>query len=68
MAWIIIPGQENKPCEHQNCVVLFDPVAARELSAYEVQTIWPRFDGQCPDCGVYLIKYASAEHYTFGDW
>lgn len=33
-----------------------------------VRQKWPRFWGECPDCGVSLIAYASAAHYTYGDW
>lgn len=34
----------------------------------EIRKRWPRFDGECPDCGKHLIAYASSEHYIFGDW
>jgi hypothetical protein len=37
--------------------------------AKEVRKRWPRLDGPCPlGCGFVGIGYASAEHYTMGDW
>lgn len=34
----------------------------------EIRTKWPRFWGKCPGCGQQVIAYASAAHYTYGDW
>lgn len=49
--------------------VTFDYEAAKGLSSHEVKKRWPRLSGQCPlGCGYNGISYASAEHYTCGDW
>ncbi len=37
--------------------------------AAEIRKRWPRLMGACPKgCGFHGIYYASAAHYTFGDW
>ena len=37
--------------------------------AVEIRRRWPRLMGNCPKgCGFHGIAYASAAHYTFGDW
>jgi len=59
---------DGSTCEHKNIKVEFDKIAAAGLDAYEVRRRWPRFCGRCPDCGYSIIQYASAEHYTYGDW
>lgn len=56
------------PCEHEAIAVTFDKEAARDLSTTEIRERWPRFLGNCPTCGERLIKYASYEHYLYGDW
>ena len=49
--------------------VHFDYEAAKDLSSHEVRIRWPRLSGLCPlGCGYNGISYASAEHYTCGDW
>jgi len=55
-------------CEHKSCKVEFDEEAARSMTEYEIKRRWPRFEGECPDCGGRVIKYASASHYIQGDW
>lgn len=53
-------------CDHG---VTFDPEAARNLAAAEVQRRWPRLFGPCPKgCGYVGIAYASHWHYVAGDW
>lgn len=46
----------------------FDYEAAKNLDEYEIRKRWPRKTEVCPDCGDMVILYASAEHYTMGDW
>lgn len=55
-------------CKHVGVVVEFDEAAARGLSDTDVRARWPRFCGECTDCGCSLIKYASTMHYVMGDW
>lgn len=57
-------------CNHEGAHVEFDIEDARQnkLTASEVRKKYPRFYGPCPDCGGGLIKYASFEHYVYGDW
>lgn len=47
---------------------VFDPEAARGLSAEEVRRRWPRKQTTCVKCGETTIAYASFEHYIAGDW
>lgn len=55
-------------CDHERARPAFDGDAARGLPAAEVRRRWPRFYGNCPDCGASLISYASMEHCHAGDW
>ena len=55
-------------CAHDSVSVEFDKEAAGKLSVIEIRERWPRFVGRCPDCKCQLIKYASSEHYLYGDW
>ncbi len=67
----LVSEMENdaeQDCSHERVRVEFDEEAARGLSVAEIRKRWPRFSGICPDCGTTLIKYASAAHYTCGDW
>lgn len=53
-------------CDHG---VTFDEEAAKDLDSDEVRKRWPRGWGPCPKgCGFSGIAYASAKHYTMGDW
>jgi len=62
----VVAGTPPEQCDHG---VTFDERAAAGLSAAEIQRRWPRLFGQCPKgCGYVGIAYASAEHYTCGDW
>lgn len=54
--------QETRCSTCGGTVVRFDPRQAHDLPAEEVRKRWPR--GHC--CG--SIIYASAEHYSAGDW
>lgn len=58
----------NAECEHTRHMPTFDEVAARGLSADTVRQLWPRYMGQCEDCGQHVILYASFMHYISGDW
>lgn len=55
-------------CEHKNLPVKFDSEKARGMDSYWVREQYPRFSGNCPDCGERMIGYASFEHYVAGDW
>lgn len=55
-------------CEHKNINVPYDPVEAKNMTAEEIKLKFPRFWGNCPDCGQPMIAYASFEHYIAGDW
>jgi len=55
-------------CKHARCTVAFDRAAAAGLSAARVRKRWPRWDGPCPDCGLRMLKYASSDHFFYGDW
>lgn len=55
-------------CKHESVKVEFDEEAAKGLDVYEIRKRWPRFSGNCPSCGELLIKYASVDHYRYGDW
>jgi len=59
----------QEACEHPKTTPPFDAEEARKLNdAGEVRKKFPRFFGQCPDCGAQVIGYASYEHYIMGDW
>jgi hypothetical protein len=63
---LLLQLPEHKDCDHG---VTFDRIAAKGLSAAEVQKRWPRGWGVCPKgCGFDGIAYASAEHFIMGDW
>ena len=55
-------------CSHPKCLPEFDEQASRLLTVGEIQKRWPRFWGECPDCGENVIAYASIGHYIAGDW
>jgi hypothetical protein len=55
-------------CTHAQVKPAFNVNAVADLPPEEIRRIWPRFEGVCPDCQSQLILYASAEHYTCGDW
>jgi hypothetical protein len=71
---LILPPKENPPtpieegCKHEKTFPEFNVEIAKNLSVYEVRKLYPRFSGNCPDCGVYMIAYGSYEHYLYGDW
>lgn len=58
----------SQQCTHPSIGVEFDEEAARGLEAYEVRERWPRAEALCPDCGAFVAKYASLDHYAMGDW
>lgn len=61
---VLFPSRSRK---HERCKVEFDEADAN-LPEWEIRRRWPRFDGECPDCGKRMIVYASATHYIAGDW
>lgn len=46
----------------------FDEERGFSMTPEEVRSKWPRFFGECPDCGTSCIIYASLAHYVAGDW
>lgn len=58
----------QEACTHYKIMPKFDEEAAKGLTAHEVRAKWPRFYGECPDCGQRGIYYASYVHYIAGDW
>jgi hypothetical protein len=66
-----LPGgfpHELSVCPHARVMPTFDAIEARGLNSAQVRKRWPRFKGECPDCGDRMIAYASFEHYMAGDW
>jgi hypothetical protein len=65
-----LTSTENDRCKHPRCLPPngFDEEAAHKVDASEVRRLWPRFFGDCPDCGVGVIGYVSRMHYYMGDW
>ena len=59
---------DRTDCRHRSCLPEFDEEASKGLDEYEVRKRWPRFDGECPECGGLVISYASAMHFVRGDW
>ena len=62
------PQPANGVCNHEAVHVKFDALKARNMSTAQIRETYPRFAGTCPQCRQQLIKYASMEHYTMGDW
>lgn len=71
-----VPPAEAEPrvktprgCGHgEREVPVFDQEAARGLATEEIRKRWPRIWDVCLICGATTIVYASAVHYTYGDW
>lgn len=55
-------------CDHAATIPAFEQSAAIGLSEDDVRKRWPRFEGECPDCGQRIIAYASTAHFVAGDW
>lgn len=56
-------------CRHpQLPAVVFHAAQARHLTPAEVRQRWPRLEATCPDCGEFVIAYASPAHFVAGDW
>lgn len=59
-------------CKHEKCTPQYDEkqmeIDASTMSMTVFREKYPRFDGNCPDCGVHLISYASYDHYLMGSW
>lgn len=64
----IQPPTLRAGCQHPKVSPAFDYEASKGLSSREVRQRWPRFYGQCPDCGFNGVIYASLEHFVSGDW
>lgn len=58
----------DKGCKHANLPVKYDAADCAGKDEHYVRKHYPRFSGNCPDCGVQIIGYASQEHYYAGDW
>lgn len=55
-------------CKHEPVVVPFNREMALTMSSWDIRETFPRFSGRCPQCGNTIVKYASHEHYTMGEW
>lgn len=55
-------------CQHANLPVKYDAEDCAGKSADYVRVHYPRFYGECPDCGERMIGHASFEHFVAGDW
>lgn len=55
----------QRMCNH-GCY--FDKDDAKDCTPYEVRARWPRFFGECRECGYQGIYYDSYAHYIWGDW
>lgn len=56
-------------CDHEfEDEVVFDLDAARNLSSEEVRKRWPRKFSRCKHCSLMVMRYASPEHFVYGDW
>ncbi len=60
--------EQRELCKHAAVMPKFDLEKAKGKSTKEVQKLWPRFHGVCPDCGKQWILYASTEHFLAGGW
>jgi hypothetical protein len=59
---------DDDQCPHESVMPAFDEQAAEGMSSAEIKEKYPRFMGECPDCGQHVILYASFMHYICGDW
>ena len=59
---------EQEECYHVNAIPNYPDDAFDNLSSAEVRKRFPRFFGDCPDCGQPFIGYSSLKHYISGDW
>lgn len=63
---------KTEECRHEVCTPHYDAeqmrIDAETMDVLSFQKKYPRFDGNCPDCGVHLISYASYDHYLMGSW
>lgn len=63
------PEADPSACQHARLEQPeFDEEAAQGLDASEVKKRWPRAEAKCPDCGAWVVSYASFAHYIYGDW
>lgn len=56
------------PCAHAKVMPNYDDKDFEGLDEFEIRKRFPRFHGECPDCGARLILYSSTLHYVMGDW
>lgn len=56
-------------CDHAAVTPKFSLEALGEdTSSHAVRKMFPRFMGNCTECGQLAIVYASFEHFLMGDW
>ena len=67
---IVINQPKEDRCAHASVRPFFDQEAYEMggLSWQQVRERWPRFQGQCPDCGENVIAYFDFAHYMAGNW
>lgn len=60
------PTRDPRFCAHLRHVPAFDP-GQRALPPEAVRQLFPRFAGECEDCGATAIVYACEEHRQAGE-
>lgn len=56
-------------CEHTKVMPSFKDEDLQKISDVRtVRRLYPRFQGECPDCHENVILYSSMYHYVAGDW
>ncbi len=61
-------SESSVECDHAAVMPTVTDDELNGLSVDEVRERHPRFMGECPECGMALIAYASFRHYLAGDW
>ena len=57
-------------CDHKKHMPRYDEQYTRmyRLTPEQVREMYPRFEGECSECGRNVTLYASNFHYMSGDW
>ena len=57
-------------CEHKKHMPRYDEQHAKRynLTPEQVRRMYPRFDGECSECGRNVTLYGSWLHFLAGDW
>ena len=57
-------------CKHEKHMPRYDEQHTKryKLTPEQVRELYPRFEGECSECGRNVTLYASNFHYMAGDW